>query len=116
MLHASDISPAPYSGEDDEDWLAAALALIADEGVAGIEPAFNLVRSAGSEPHAPEAQLVLVEALFQMLEDLEGDLSDPAIHSIATTLDPETADSAATLLRLANFPDGGGSPIDLSDG
>ncbi|MGF7170862.1 hypothetical protein FHS91_002550 [Sphingobium xanthum] len=113
MQNTVDFAPAEQPGSD--DFLVEALNLIGDEGIAGIAPAFDILRAAGSGPAAPDAQPVLIEALFQMLEGLSESLSDFRIHALATGFDAETAEAGATILKLANFPDGAGQIADLDD-
>jgi len=83
--------------------------------VPAIETAFRGLRDAGSAPSEPEAQPVLIEALFQMLDGLENDPADPDIHALACNLDAATAEQAVMLLKMVNFPEGGGNPADLDD-
>jgi hypothetical protein len=113
MQNTVDFAPAEQPGSD--DFLVKALNLIGDEGIAGIAPAFALLRAAGNSAASPDAQPVLIEALFQMLEGLGENLSNLQIHALATGLDAETAEAAATILKLANFPDGAGQIADLDD-
>jgi sulfatase maturation enzyme AslB (radical SAM superfamily) len=113
MQNTVDFIPAEQPGSD--DILVAALTLIGEDGVAGIAPAFDILRAAGGSAASPDAQPVLIEALFQMLEGLAENLSNLQIHALATGLDAETAEAAATILKLANFPDGAGQIADLDD-
>jgi hypothetical protein len=62
MQNTVDFIPAEQPGSD--DILVAALTLIGEDGVAGIAPAFDILRAAGNSAASPDAQPVLIEALF----------------------------------------------------
>ncbi len=100
---------------DGDDVLAAAMDAIASSGLAAVLPALDRLRQAGIAPDGPDAQPVLIEALFQMLEVLEQDPCSALVAATVAALDFATARTAATLLRLANFPDDSGSALDLDD-
>jgi hypothetical protein len=110
--------PAPIlaASGDIADAIAVAQDLIAGHGIGGIEPAFALLREAGIEAVSEEAQGLLIEALFQLLEGLEQDPADSAIAALVLRFDVAIAWAAADLLILANFPDGEVDPSQLDDG
>lgn len=99
-----------------EEIISVALALIENDGVNRIKDVLGALRQGGVEPSNEEAQIVLIEIVFQLLEALEQDLTAPQIHSIALSFDRETAQAAADLLVVANFPDGTFRLSALSDG
>ncbi|QUT04959.1 radical SAM protein [Sphingobium phenoxybenzoativorans] len=100
----------------DEDVVIRALSRISNEGIDAIELAFDDLRRAGISPSDAQAQSVLIEAIFQLLEALEQNFSNADAYALISRLDAETAEESANLLRLANFPDGAGHIMDLADG
>lgn len=100
----------------DESLLLQAFEMIELGGIGSIGPALGYLRAAGIDPIASEAEPVLVEALFQMLECLERNLDDPCLFSVVAALDPLVAGFASDLLVMANFPDGQIRLSDLGDG
>lgn len=100
---------------DGGDAIALSLDLIARGGIDAIDTAFDMLGVAGLEPAGIDAQPVLIEAIFQLLERLEQDLAKPQVPSLVLRLDPVIADAAADLLIVANFPDGSGELGDLGD-
>ncbi|ATE67277.1 radical SAM protein [Rhizorhabdus dicambivorans] len=64
------------------------------------------MRRQGIALDGPEGQAVLVEIVFQMLEALEQDLSNPDICILALRFERDAAQAALELLSAANFADG----------
>lgn len=99
----------------DADALLTALNMVSAGGVPAVLPACDILERAGIAPHSSDAQPMLIEALFQMLEALEQDPCSDVVAQTVAALPPETAAAGETLLRIVNFPEGGGDPLDLDD-
>ncbi len=111
--------PSPIVSQDaigGGDTVVLALDLIAQGGIGAVGAGLDMVRGAGLEPAGIEAQPVLIEAIFQLLEAIEQDLSGRHVPSLVLGLDPLVAEAASDLLIIANFPDGSGELADLGDG
>jgi hypothetical protein len=106
----------PLAASSNGEAIAIALDLIANMGFDGIKQAFGTLREAGIEPAGLDAQHVLIEAVFQMLEVLETSPANPDVYSLVLRLDREIAQAAIDLLVMANFPDGIVELSELSDG
>lgn len=105
MIHQSPtVSPADPIGP--ADLAALGLDRIAQDGPTAIVPVLAALNEAGVDAASEPMQPVLAEALFHLLEALEADLADPAIHDMILQIDPQTALAGRDLLLLANFPDG----------
>jgi len=85
--------------------------MIESGGISAIEPALSYLRRGGIDPVTSEAEPVLIEALFQMLERLEQDLDDSHVFSVVSELDALVAGFASDILVMAHCPDG---IVDLS--
>jgi hypothetical protein len=111
--------PSPIVSQnliDGGDVVVLGLDLIEQGGIDAIGAAFGVLRNAGLDPAGSEAQPVLIEAIFQLLERLEQDLAGAQVPSLILRLDQPVAEAAADLLLIANFPHGAGGVAELGDG